>query len=192
MAIGSTDAQWLTGSSRQGLAKPGHDRQGGYGTKTEQEPVTGAPVEQLGQPSPQHRCQQRGEDHPHAHQTVGAVELGAIVAIAHHGAAHGATSTGTQPLNKAAHQQGGKMGDDLNDQGAHQKYHHADDQHRTTADAIRQRPVDKLGEAIGDQVTGHHRLQLARGHIEVPRHHGNGGDIEGLGHLAHSDHQNGQ
>ncbi len=103
MTIGSTDAQRLTSSSRQRLTKPGHDRQSGYGTKTEQEPVTGAPVEQLGQPATQHRGQQRGEDHPHAHQTVGAVELGAVVAIAHHGTAHGATGTGTQPLNKATH-----------------------------------------------------------------------------------------
>ncbi|MNS24163.1 hypothetical protein D3C72_559980 [compost metagenome] len=193
VAVGGADPQWLlTGARRQGLAKPGQQGQGGQGAEAEQEPVAGAPVEQLGQPAPQHGCQQGGEDHPHAHQAVGAVELGAAVAIPHHGPAHGTTGPRAQPLDEAASQQGGKVRDQLNGQGAHQKHHHADEQHGATADAIRQRTVDELGEAVRDQVAGHHRLQLAGGHMKVPRHHGNGGHIEGLGHLAHGDHQNGQ
>ena len=193
MAIGGTDSQRLLACGRrQRFSKPGQQRQSRHGAEAEQEPVPGTPVEQLGQPAAQHRCQQRGEDHPHAHQAVGPVELGAAVAITHHGPAHGATRPGAQPLNEAAHQQRHEAWDQLDGQGAHQKHHHADKQDGATADTIRQRAVNKLGEPVRDQVTGHHRLQLAGGHVEVPRHHGNGGHIQGLGHLAHSDHQNGQ
>ncbi len=193
MAVGGADPQpLLTRRHRQGFTKPGQQGQGSHGTKTKQEPVAGTPVEQLGQPAAQHGGQQRGEDHPHAHQTVGPVELGTAVAVAHHGPAHGTTGTGTQPLDQAADQQGREARDQLNGQCPHQKHHHADKQHGATADAIRQRTIDKLGEPVRDQVTGHHRLQLAGGHVEVPRHHGNGGHIQGLGHLAHSDHENGQ
>lgn len=193
MTIGGAHPQrMLAGGCWQRLAKPGQQRQGGQGTKTEQEPVAGTPVEQLGEPAAQHRCQQRGEDDPHAHQAVGTVELGATVTVAHHGPAHGAPCPGAQPLDKAARQQGGEARDQLDGEGADQEDHHADDEHRATTDAIRQGAINELGEAVGNEVAGHHRLQLAGGHMEVPRHHGNGGHIEGLGHLTHGDHQNGQ
>ncbi len=76
--------------------------------------------------------------------------------------------TGSQPLDEAAHQQGREVRDQLDSQGPQQKHHHADDEHWATTDAIRQRPIDKLGEAIGNEVTGHHRLQLTGGHLKVP------------------------
>ncbi len=158
MAIGRPHPQRLATFLRQCLDEPGQQRQRGQGAEAEQEPVAGAPVEQLGQPAPQHGCQQGGEDHPHAHQAVGAVELGAAVAIPHQGAAHGATGPCAQSLDEAAHQQGRRRRDQLYGQGPQQKHHHPDEQHGAAPPLVRDGAIDELGEAVGDEIAGHHRL----------------------------------
>ena len=113
-----------------------------------------------------HGRRQRKHEHGAAHQPL---RIGAFEQVAHHGARHGWTDAGGQPLQHPAEQQGAEGGREEATDGADGVEHQTADHDAATAQRIGQRPMHQREEREGQQVGGDDLLHLPAGQVEFGR-----------------------
>ncbi|MNC05217.1 hypothetical protein D3C75_526820 [compost metagenome] len=116
-------------------------------------------------------------------------KLAALIHIARQGTGHHAAHPGADTLQCTGSNQRTQAVSGHRNQGRDHKNGHTDEDHRAATDAVRERAVEQLRHAIGQQIGGHYALDGPFTYLQRLRHVCNRRDINGLRHLTDGDQQ---